>query len=291
MSLYSNLCKRLTALYDSSEAQSIVRLVLDSKFGLSLTDIVCGGIENLSDSQKADLEDIIHRIEGGEPVQYVLGEAWFYGRKFHVAPGVLIPRPETEQLCNIIIKDQQSDKTAILDIGTGSGCIAITLALEIPDSNVTAIDVSDDALSIAKGNARNLGTEVAFDKQDILHLPPLCGGPGKCFSLIVSNPPYIIESERKDMRQNVLEHEPDLALFVPDNDPLRFYRAIADYAVSGLRNGGMLYFEINPLFSDELKEMMEDKGFTDVEIIDDDYGKHRFAKGVKRASGSTQKRH
>lgn len=287
---YRQLWNSLLKLYEQEEAQSIVRIVLEEKYGLSLTDIVCDGIDKLTDGQKEELQKIMIRLQQGEPVQYVLGYAYFYGRKFHVAPGVLIPRPETEELCTIIINDcksqiiylkPQTSNLKALDIGTGSGCIAITLARELPGSEVSAIDISEDALNIAQANAKSLEADISFSQQDILKSSSLGNDKGETFSVIVSNPPYVTDSEKQAMRSNVLDYEPSTALFVPDDDPLRFYRAIADYAQVHLAEGGSLYFEINPLFANELKEMLQAKGFTDVEIVNDSFGKQRFIKGKK----------
>lgn len=299
---YNKLWKRLVPLYDSDEAQAIVRLVLDSRFGMTLTDIACGGVERLTWEETSGLETLVSRLEQGEPVQYVLGEAWFCGRRFHVEPGVLIPRPETEQLCRLVIEGCKSPSPAILDVGTGSGCIAVTLALDIPGAAVSATDISGEALRIARGNAETLKACVSFFKQDILteattysdgNSPSAIDGgaslsasgdkpqPSWRFDAIVSNPPYITVSEKDGMRGNVVDHEPSLALFVPDDDALRFYRAIGRYAIRHLAPGGSLYFEINPLFADELKAMLEDMGFSSVTIINDNFGKRRFAKGLR----------
>jgi len=277
---YRQLWTSLLDLYDRPEAQSIVRLVLGSRFGLDLTAIVCGGVEALSDEQKRELAAIASRLKCGDPVQYVLGEAWFCGRRFHVAPGVLIPRSETEELCRMILAEETRPGRRVLDIGTGSGCIAITLALSLPEAKVSAIDISDQALTIARGNAAALGAAVDFRQQDILDRSRY-GVSDASVDVIVANPPYVTVSEKKDMRVNVLDHEPSLALFVPDDDALRFYRAIADYALANLTEGGRLYFEINPLFANELCRMLEDKGFTHVRIVNDSFGKSRFAIGTK----------
>ena len=294
---YNSLWHSLLGVYDAEEAQSIIRLVLDSKFGMTLTDIVCGGIGKLSDEQIVDLEHVVEKLKKGEPVQYVLGEAWFYGRCFHVEPGVLIPRPETEELCHMIIDDFDDYKSSthnsqltastrcltpiILDIGTGSGCIAITLALELQDAEVFAVDISNDALRIAKANAQSLGAKVDFRLHDIL--TPVYSK--REYDIIVSNPPYIVEGERSAMRSNVLDYEPSLALFVPDNDPLRFYRAIAGFAAKSLAPQGSLYFEINPLFADELKDLLTEKGFKKISIVNDQFGKRRFIKACLTDSG------
>ena len=236
----------------------------------------------------------MQRLEKGEPVQYIIGVADFFGRQFHVAPGVLIPRPETEELCRWILASDkhgltrtvreishQSDAN-ILDIGTGSGCIAITLALELPDAQVTAWDISDDALRIAAGNAKSLGANVTFKHRDVLDssLFTLHSSLPK-WDLIVSNPPYICEKEKSPMECNVLDHEPHLALFVPDDDPLLFYRAIAQYAADALKAQGSLFFEINPLYADDLARMLRMMSYNDILIHQDQFGKPRFLKATK----------
>ena len=270
---YEQLCQRLSNIYDAGEAKAIVRWVLDVRFGLSTADIYCGKVTQLSPNDQAELEKIMLRLEKAEPVQYVLGVADFCGRQFHVAPGVLIPRPETAELCHLIAKDGGHN---ILDIGTGSGCIAITLALDIPDSKVTAWDISDTALSIAEGNAKSLGVQVNFEHQDALNISIT----SKYWDVIVSNPPYICRKEADEMEENVLKYEPDTALFVPDDDPLLFYRHIMNYAHSALRSGGRLYFEINPLYADSIVEQLQQLGFSDVAKINDQFAKARFIKAI-----------
>ena len=281
---YETLWQRLTDIYETGEAKAIVRLALEVRFGLTMTDILCGKIEKFTSEEQKDLKHIIQRLETGEPVQYVLGEAEFGGRTFHVEPGVLIPRPETYELCQWIMDDGRWKKedernASILDIGTGSGCIACTLAAEMPDTEVTAWDISDEALRIATENAKRTNVHVSFEKVDVLNTPLLYKkGLGMGFDLIVSNPPYICNKEREAMERNVLEHEPELALFVPDDDPLLFYRAIAHYAVNALNPSGELYFEINPLYVNEMKQMLSDEGFSHIEIRNDQFGKQRFTK-------------
>lgn len=295
MKTYQQLWQSLTPLYDAGEAQAIVRTVLDVKYGMTLTDIICGKVNEISADEERKLEEIIIRLQKGEPVQYVLGEADFAGRTFHVEPGVLIPRPETAELCQWIEKDMieksivssedspedssgnspqaTDDAKLILDICTGSGCIAITLGLNIPNSKVTGWDISEDALRIAQGNAEILkARNVRIEYQDALALPKAA----EAADLIVSNPPYICEKEKADMEKNVLEHEPSLALFVPDEDPLKFYRAIAEYASSALKSGGALYFEINPIYEKETREMLLKLDFKDIETKEDAFGKKRM---------------
>lgn len=282
MKTYQQFWQSLTPLYDAGEAQAIVRTVLDVEYGMTLTDIICGKVNELSSDEERNLEEIIARLQNGEPVQYVLGEADFAGRTFHVEPGVLIPRPETAELCQWIEEDVSSleadERKQILDICTGSGCIAITLGLNIPNSEVTGWDISEDALRIAQGNMEMLKVRnVRIEYQDALMLPKTA----ETADIIVSNPPYICEKEKADMEKNVLEHEPSIALFVPDEEPLKFYRAIAEYASSALKSEGALYFEINPIYEKETREMLEELGFKDIETKEDAFGKKRMMKAKK----------
>lgn len=289
MKTYQQFWQSLTPLYDAGEAQAIVRTVLDVEYGMTLTDIICGKVNELSSDEERNLEEIITRLQNGEPVQYVLGEADFAGRTFHVEPGVLIPRPETAELCQWIEEEVSSleadERKQILDICTGSGCIAITLGLTIPNSEVTGWDISEDALSIAQGNVEMLKAgNVRIEYQDALMLPKAAEAESsfsKGWNIIVSNPPYICEKEKADMEKNVLEHEPSIALFVPDEDPLKFYRAIAEYASSALKSEGVLYFEINPIYEKETREMLEELGFKDIETKEDAFGKKRMMKAKK----------
>lgn len=282
MKTYQQFWQSLTPLYDAGEAQAIVRTVLDVEYGMTLTDIICGKVNELSSDEERNLEEIIARLQNGEPVQYVLGEADFAGRTFHVEPGVLIPRPETAELCQWIEEEVSSleadERKQILDICTGSGCIAITLGLTIPNSEVTGWDISEDALRIAQGNVEMLKAgNVRIEYQDALMLPKAA----EAADIIVSNPPYICEKEKADMEKNVLEHEPSIALFVPDEDPLKFYRAIAEYASSALKSEGALYFEINPIYEKETREMLQSLGFKDIETKEDAFGKKRKMRAMK----------
>ena len=296
MKTYQQFWQSLTPLYDAGEAQAIVRTVLDVEYGMTLTDIICGKVNELSSDEERNLEEIIIRLQNGEPVQYVLGEADFAGRTFHVEPGVLIPRPETAELCQWIEENVSSleadDPKQILDICTGSGCIAITLGLTIPNSEVTGWDISEDALRIAQGNMEMLKAgNVRIEYQDALMLPEAAeiseaaepdSALAKNWDIIVSNPPYICEKEKADMEKNVLEHEPSIALFVPDEEPLKFYRAIAEYASSALKSEGALYFEINPIYEKETREMLQSLGFKDIETKDDAFGKKRMMKAKNK---------
>jgi release factor glutamine methyltransferase len=279
---YETLWNRLTPLYETSEAKAIIRWVLDVRFGLSMTDILCGKVKELSADDQKELETILQRLEKGEPVQYIIGVADFCGRQFRVAPGVLIPRPETEELCRWITQGDPS-MLSVLDIGTGSGCIAITLALEMPKAKVTAWDISDEALRIAKENVQVLGAEVTFEHQDILnisltsHLLP----PTSKYDLIVSNPPYIQPKESDGIAKNVLDYEPHQALFAPEGEPIIFYQRIADFAWQNINPGGALYFELNPLTANEVSNYLNHLGFSEIEIRQDQFGKQRFLKATK----------
>ncbi len=306
---YQEIWQCLSSSYDEREAKAVARYLLDVGYGLTMTDIIGGAVETLDESR---LNEQLRRLQAGEPVQYVLGRTFFCGHEFRVRPGVLIPRPETEELVGVACdrvarygersgrnngeRSGRSDgegsgrsdgegsgrAVRILDIGTGSGCIAISLALAIPDAQVEAWDISDEALAIARENARRLGAKVTFKKEDILRkqiAPSLWRGLGEA-TLIISNPPYICEKERKDMEQRVLDHEPSLALFVPDDDPLLFYRAIAEYATRALTPKGLLLFEINPLYKDAMEEMLLSLHFHDIVFHKDQFGKIRFCESV-----------
>ena len=292
---YEELWRRLTPLYDAGEAKAIVRLVLDECYGLSWADVLGGKVSELSANDQTELEKIMLRLEKGEPVQYIIGVADFCGRQFHVEPGVLIPRPETEELCRMVIEEReisqkgQSPLCEILDIGTGSGCIAITLALELPDAKVTAWDISDEALRIAGGNAKSLGANVTFEHCDVLD-SSLFTPDSSLFTLhsslsswdfIVSNPPYIQPIECDEMAKNVLDYEPQIALFAPEDNPIVFYQRIGDYAWQHLNPGGLLFFELNPLTADQVCDSLRTTGFMEIEIRNDQFGKNRFLKAMK----------
>lgn len=281
----NSLAKRLRQ-YEEQEARSIVRLLLFDVFGFTLTDICCGALDRLNDLEKDKLEGMMQRLETGEPVQYVIGKTEFFGHTFNVAPGVLIPRPETEELCQWIIGDNP-DAKSILDIGTGSGCIALSLGLALPEANVKAWDISPDALRIAKANAEQLGANnVKFELQDALALNDITMASDKAtdanahYDVIVSNPPYICQREATGMESHVLDHEPHTALFVPDNDPLLFYRHIAQYAARVLSPTGALYFEINPLYAQDTADMLSALGYKQIEVRRDQFGKERMVRAT-----------
>ena len=285
---YEELWHRLIPLYEADETKAIVRWVLDVRFGLSWADILCGKVTELSANDQTELEKIMLRLEKGVPVQYIIGLADFCGRQFHVEPGVLIPRPETAELCRWItqtseIRSMEAGNYTLLDVGTGSGCIAITLALEIPRAKVTAWDISDDALRIASENAMWLGASVTFEHHDALDMSHFTYHSSlPSWDLIVSNPPYICSNEAEEMAKNVLDNEPHEALFGPKEDPALFYKRIGDYASETLKPGGLLFFELNPLTADEVSEYLRIRGFIDIEICCDQFGKRRFLKTMKK---------
>lgn len=283
---YRNIISQLSACYDPGEARAITRMVLERRFALSWTDVLCRGIETMSEKDKAELTGIIGRIADGEPVQYVLGEAEFCARIFHVEPRVLIPRIETEELITQVLTSIYGCRQPlrIMDIGTGSGCIAISIDKALEETNtdyvVDAIDISADAIRIAKGNATQLGaTHTNFIKTDILNEAQMAL-LSTDYSVIVSNPPYICNKERAEMDSHVIDHEPHSALFVPDNDPLLFYKAITHFAKGHLLSGGKLLFEINRAYGEETADVLRSYGFQEVAVIKDQFGNDRIVKGL-----------
>jgi release factor glutamine methyltransferase len=276
---YSEIWHRIATSYDDGEARAIARILIEELFGLSYADIVCGATEQLSADDTLRLDTAVRRIEQGEPLQHVLGYADFCGNRFSVNGSVLIPRPETEWLVDEGAKLMSTTATSspkrILDIGTGSGCIAISLKLRLGDAYVEAWDISEEALRTAQDNADALKAEVVFRKRDALR----ADNTAAPWDLIVSNPPYICDSERSAMDDNVLLHEPHTALFVPDDDPLRFYRAIARYALLTLNIGGSLLFECNTRYAEATGKMLSDMGFEEVTVSDDCFGLPRFVRG------------
>ena len=283
-------------------------MLLEDLFSLSFADILCGATEHLSDADTLRLQQSVARLLDSEPLQYVTGTAFFCGHPFHVAPGVLIPRPETEWIVDTAVNLVMSSAPRILDIGTGSGCIATSISLALADRHcyTEAWDISEDALRIAADNAARLGAEVEFRRRDALRLEEDIPAEEKLeedlpaeekleaeqggaealrdsasWDIIVSNPPYIRNREAADMHANVLRHEPHLALFVPDTDPLLFYRAIARYAMRSLRKGGWLLFECNTLYAHDTAQMASNMGFATSVVEDDCFGKPRFVKAQK----------
>lgn len=263
---------RLQPYYTAEEVSALSRIVCCDLLGQAPTDYYLGKDIVLSSKKEQELEDILQRLSRFEPLQYIEGRTLFLGREFWVAPGVLIPRPETEELVELMLKEIPAD-ARILDVGTGSGCIAISLAKELPDALVTAWDVSPEALSVARANARKLQADVRFVECDVLACQVDEVG---LYDVIVSNPPYVTEAEKADMEPNVLQWEPSLALFVPDDDPLRFYRRIAVLGRDMLTDGGRLYFEINRAYGREMVEMLRTMGYVRVRVEKDLSQNDRF---------------
>lgn len=273
-----SMVRALAPIYDSREARNITEIAIEHIKGWSRVDILMNSDKEISDYFAHKLDEVLARLLKNEPIQYITGETYWHGLTLKVNPGVLIPRPETSELVDIISDDNKQPDLRVLDLGTGSGAIAIALSRSLNFPEVTATDISDKALATAKDNNRLLNTGVSFIKSDMLAALPF---PDGSFDIIVSNPPYICESERSAMRANVLDYEPATALFVPDNDPLRFYRAIADEGYRTASQGGRLYLEINPTFADKLKQLLTGSGWKDVTILKDMYGKNRFIKACK----------
>jgi release factor glutamine methyltransferase len=270
---YINLS--LQDLYPKGEIRSFTRLIMEHVCCLQPYQLLMDGSRHLSDAEKHEIHLIVERLKQFEPIQYILGETSFCGLKFRINPSVLIPRPETEELIECILNDYDGRKMRILDIGTGSGCIAISVAHFLPTTEVIAVDISGEAIQTAEENARINNTSVSFIQADILYSDVDIPGT---FDIIVSNPPYVKENEQIGMERNVLLYEPRLALFVPDNDPLLFYRAIARLAKQKLNTGGALYFEINAMLGKETVQALKEEGFTNVELIRDLSGKDRIIK-------------
>lgn len=264
----------LIPLYGRGEAEWMTRLMLEYVTGWSRVDLLVDADKELGEVRVEAVKNVVDRLMNHEPLQYILGYEDFMGLKINVNPSVLIPRPETQELVNIIIdREAKASDLSVLDAGTGSGAIAVALSRNLRFARVTAIDNSDAVLEVARGNAERLRTPVTFVNADMLSLASL---PGEPFDIIVSNPPYVLDSERAEMSANVLGHEPSAALFVPDRDPLRFYLALARYAAAGgLKPGGRLYFECNPLTIDALASRLE-PDFDEVETVRDSFGRKRF---------------
>lgn len=259
--------EKLKDFYSASEIRNFTMIIWCDIFGREALDIYLGKDNDLSEDEETELNNIIERLLKHEPIQYIRGRANFCGSTYYVAPGVLIPRPETEELVELIVKENNCNKPTILDIGTGSGCIAISLALQIPNSDVTAWDVSDIALEIAEKNSKRLTANVNFELKNVLTFLP--ESEDGIFDIIVSNPPYITPQEKHEMEKNVLDWEPNLALFVPQDDPLIFYNKIAQLGLKLLHKGGKLYFEINRAYGHETIQMLLDMGYENPIILKD----------------------
>lgn len=273
----NDLKKRLAPIYGEGEAKAMVRLIFHHLKGWSATDIIVNGDRQVSPYIHSLIERIMIRLTRGEPIQYVLGEARFYGMDLKVNRNVLIPRPETEELVDMIVKENGRSDLRVLDIGTGSGAIAIALSRNLRFPRVTAIDISPEALEVAGENARRLHADIFLREKDIFTYMP----PEDSYDIIVSNPPYIPEEEKEDMERNVLDYEPGLALFVPDSEPLLYYSRISEVAIRALTPGGLLYLEINPRFAEALRDMLLNDGFVNIEIFNDISHRQRFIRAEK----------
>ncbi|MDD6782316.1 MAG: peptide chain release factor N(5)-glutamine methyltransferase [Bacteroidales bacterium] len=269
--------KELSDFYPQGELKVLVRMLLQQVAGWSLVDMLTHNDLTLTAAQQTQIADAVERLKRYEPIQYILGAAEFDGMRLVVDARALIPRPETAELVSLVAESVAPD-AAVLDIGTGSGCIAVSLAKRLPQAKISAYDVSPEALTLAAENARNQNVTIDFRQMDILHEVP---ADAPMFDAIVSNPPYVTDSERASMEANVLDYEPALALFVPDDDPLLFYRAIADFAWTHLSIGGRLFFEINHRFGAEIVMMLRHKGFANCAVQHDAFGKERFVVAQK----------
>lgn len=273
-----NIRKNLSGLYSNEEVESFIFLIFNYLFGLTKTDLIIQPDFIVDEASNAKIVNWIERLQSSEPIQYILGETEFYGLNFHVRKGVLIPRQETELLVDLIVKRFQNRSPKILDIGSGSGCIPIVLKKNLPLAEVWSCDISGEALAIANENAQLNGVEVFFHEFDILSTDDFVTGD---FDLIVSNPPYVTEKEKQLMENNVLDHEPHLALFVPDGNPLLFYSSIVSRARRILKIGGEIFFEINEAYGQEIKSLLIDNGF-DASIMKDLNGKDRIAHACQK---------
>ena len=276
--VYKYYCNQLLDLYGHEESTSLMAIVFEHYVSLKRHEILSGSARRISESELLKIHFACKELLNQKPVQYITGTAWFYGEAFKVTGDVLIPRPETEELCDWIIKDCKTSFTnrssiRILDIGTGSGCIAITLKQNIENAFVTALDISEKALEVAKTNAVTQNVEIDFVKADILQPEQWPAGP---FDIIVSNPPYVRESEKALMKPNVLENEPHNALFVSDEQPLVFYEVIAKLALQSLTVQGKLYFEINENLKDDLNLLLQNPGFNPIDFKTDLNNKFRM---------------
>lgn len=266
--------------YELEEAQGLYALLLREKLGITRAEAVLQQERILDAPTESGLKQILKRLENHEPIQYILNRAYFCGFPFILNANVLIPRPETEELVYWVVSEYEkipNKNIRVLDIGTGSGCIAVSLAKLLPEAAVSAMDISKDALRTAHENAIRNHVQVEFINVDILKT----GSLNTAFEVIVSNPPYVLDAEKSKMRENVLNFEPHEALFVPDTDPLIFYEKISGLAIKYLNQNGQLFFEINEAYGNEVRDLLTEKGFTEVELKADLYGKNRMVKGRK----------
>lgn len=266
--------EHLSSIYAPEEIRTLTYWIIEHVCGLSLAQQLSAKDSHLTPEQQMAIQRIISRLERHEPIQYVLGECSFYGLMFYVNPSVLIPRPETGELVEHMLNSHQESNLRVLDIGTGSGCIAVTLAQKLLHARVSAIDISPEAIATAEKNARRNGVEIHFQCADLFDPQLMFHAP---FDLIISNPPYVRQSEKSEMSPNVLDYEPHTALFVPDDDPLLFYRCAARRAKEWLAPGGRLYFEINAALAEEMVALLREEGYSHVCTWRDMQGRERFA--------------
>lgn len=272
--ILQNIRKSLSGFYPDNEISGLVRLLIEHVTKSSMPALLSDKNTKITSEEILKIDKIVERLQRFEPIQYILGETEFYGLPFTVNQDVLIPRPETEELVELILNENKESKPRILDIGTGSGCIAVSLQKHIHESSVTAWDISEKALAVAALNSKSNSVNVTFNQVDILSDYPI----NHSFDIIVSNPPYVLDSEKTDMHANVLEYEPHTALFVADNNPLLFYNRIADVAIQLLTDGGKLYFEINRAKGQETIKMLENKKFSEIRLIKDISGNDRMVR-------------
>ncbi len=274
---------RLSALYPQREAESMANMLIQHYFGLTRVAQQLQIEKRLSESELLTINKAVARLLKAEPIQYVLGRSTFYGLEMDVSAGVLIPRPETEELVDWVVKGNHNEQADILDVGTGSGCIALALKNTFAGSHVTAVDISEEALAVARKNAERLHLDVDFIRCDILDTPVCQNSLKKEFDIVVSNPPYVLQKEKGQMAGNVLNYEPHEALFVEDDDPLLFYRKIIHFAGQSLRPGGRLYFEVNEKYANETGSLADKNLFEAPEISTDFRGKERFVSIARRS--------
>ena len=270
--------KELFNLYDNNEIVTFSFLIFEHLLKYTKIQYHANNNVKVDDTICNKIKDIVDRLKKNEPIQYILGHMEFYDLKINVNPHILIPRPETEELTDLIIKNEKQIGLQIIDIGTGSGCIAIALAKNLSNAQIDAVDISEDALITAKENAEMNNVHVSFFRCDISKEESLL--TGEKYDIIVSNPPYVKNSEKSKMKKNVLDYEPHTALFVSDENPLLFYKYIITFAIEYLKNGGRVYVEINEALGNETKALFEKEGFDDVRVIKDLNNKERFIKAV-----------
>ncbi|MDD4192590.1 MAG: peptide chain release factor N(5)-glutamine methyltransferase [Mangrovibacterium sp.] len=266
--------------YPSAEIEGLIRFLFTVWKQYTVTDLLTKREERLSSGDRHFLSGVIKRLKEQEPIQYILGEAEFFGLPFFVTPDVLIPRPETEELVDWVLKSNANPAPVIIDMGTGSGCIGISLKKNLPGASVTGCDLSENALRVARRNAKRHQTDIDFIRQDLFN-PRLPHSFPRADTL-VSNPPYVTEKEKKQMEKNVIHFEPHSALFVPDHDPLKFYRALISFGKRCLKDGGRQFWEINEAYSRECFSLLKDHGFNNIELRRDIHGKERMISGQYR---------